>query len=231
MLRCGPKLGGCQNLNAESTGNSIKSAVIQYWRLRGEHNKFRIHANGSYSGNPGQAPELSKLISVLTTQQKASSSNFTVRAYQMSHVDAPIINVRFFTPVIQRALDPHDLSVDLEQLEACVANSLQFLTVSRAEEMLRLRLENLDFTSLGCDGNIIGMLEYNKTSKKKTARHQRRTKGQDVYFVFQRGRHPGLDARRNILLWLGVLRARGITTGFLFPFVKRNAFVPGKPMT
>lgn len=225
LQRCGPRAEGYENLEAKATGNSVRSAVIQYWRLKGEHGKYVDHASGNYGGNPGHSPAFSKMIDTLTDQQKASGSHRTRRAYQMTHEDILALDAMYFTPYIMLAIN-RDPEVDLLQLGVVVANALSFFSVSRADEVLRLRIEDLHFMGAGVDSNIYGVLDRNKTSKKKAKSKKTKTTAQTVYFRFMRGPHPGLDALRKLLLWLAVLRAHSISVGYLFPSVKNNCFQP-----
>lgn len=210
MQRCGPKEDGYDGLSAAATGASCKSAIVAFWRTHGHFGGFEETSDGGYRGNPGRCPSIQDLINKLDIAQRRSGTHKVSRAYQQTHEDVRKICKTFFDPEIEKALSC-DPSVDYAMLQAAVMNCCQFGTVSRADELIHLRMENLKYSGDSLDTTVCGVIPITKAQKKK-----------ESYLVFQRAVHRGFCPLEKILLWQAVLLAHGITSGPVFVMISKN---------
>jgi len=175
--RCGPKNHGCEALGALSTGGAIRSAVVSYWRSRGVNGDYVDLGNGAYRGNPGKNPDLWVLIKSLARRQKECGSHDSKKAYQMTHEDIRGMTDSCVEPFVHRALNAGLVEKILE-FECAILCAVQFASVSRADEMLRLDIESLKFTGNTIDAPITATLEYTKNNLLSK-----------THFTFTRGVH------------------------------------------
>jgi len=104
---------------------------------------------------------------------------------------------------------------DILEFECAILNCMQFSSVTRADEMLRLDIESLKFTGDSIDSPVVATLEYTKNNVSTKS-----------HFVFSRGLHISICGLSALLRWLCVLRTFGIFSGPLFPKVVSNRLQP-----
>ena len=167
IKRCGASAEGFENHSAQATGGAIKSAVVSVFKqhLCGKCGTKKICAcvdgpyvdngDGSFSGNPGTARSLTTLIDTLHRQQMRGRCNVPERAYAETHNDVMAIHTRYIYPVevraMQGAIPPgrnRDGDWDITAFETSIINIMQWGTVSRADEILDLDIEDLKFTGM-----------------------------------------------------------------------------------
>lgn len=132
------------------------------------------------------------------------------RAYQETYEDVRRIRKTFFDPQIEKALKC-DPSVDYSLLQTAVLNCCQLGTVSRADGLLHLRIENKTYTEDSVDSTVCGVIPITKAQKKK-----------ESYLVFQRAVHLGFYALEKLLVWQAVFFAHGITSAPVFVMNSKN---------
>ncbi len=71
-----------------------------------------------------------------------------------------------------------DTTVDILELQCAIINCMQFASVSRADEMLRLDHESLRFTGNSIDSAVVATLEITKNNTPSK-----------THFSFTRGLH------------------------------------------
>lgn len=215
LQRCGPKSKGYEGLKATSTGGAIKSAVVHFWRNRGINGEFIQLANGGYMGNPGKSPDLQTLIRRLDESQRIGRTNLTQRAYQETHEDVRALYYKFVQPQLSRAIR-RDPTVNYSDLQASVANILQFSSVARGSEILSLEIRDLLFTGDNLDSPVVGVLPITKNRKRAY-----------TYLKFSKGIDLSICSLSALLAWLCVLRAHGVADGKLFLQVTLNVLQGG----
>jgi len=208
--KCGPKDEGCEARSAAATGTIIRSAVVSYWRSRHMDEDYKDLGAGKFSGNPGRNKEISTLLDVLIRRQKECGSHIIKHAYQMTHEDVRTLVETYMEPYIHQAYIA-DPSFGLLEFAVATINCMQFTTLTRGDEMLRLDIEMLRFTGTAIDSPIVATLEYTKNNV--------RTK---TTFTFIRGLHISICGLSALLRWLCILRKNGITSGPLFPQIVGN---------
>lgn len=218
MNRCGPKEEGYEGLSAAGTGSACKSAIVAFWRTFGRFGNFEETADGGFRGNPGRCPSIQDLINKLEISQRKSGSHKVSRAYQQTHEDVRKVCKTFFDPEIEKALNC-DPTVDYSMLQTAVLNCCQFGTVSRADELIQLRMENLIFSGDAIDSTVIGVIPITKAQKKT-----------ESHLVFQRAVHRGFCPLEKILLWQAVLMAHGIRSGPMFVMISKNKLHANRPL-
>lgn len=77
MSRCGPKEQGFERLKAPTTDNTVKRAVVSYWKIKGFHRDLKELPDGSFTENPGQSPALQSLMKNLDSAQRVTRYNLT----------------------------------------------------------------------------------------------------------------------------------------------------------
>jgi len=217
MERCGPSEENYEDLSAESTGQAIKSAVVHFWCTHRRTTQYAEGPDGSFSGNPGTAPALQQLLNRLVVKQKRSGKHAVVRAHQQTHEDVRTICRKYFDEQVEQALLKNP-DVYYTFLQTAVLNCCQFGTVSRADEMMGLRIESLIYSADAIGSPIGGVLPITKT--KKTVTH----------VVFKRAVHRSFCPLEKLLVWLAILRAHGIVYGPVFVAVMDNKLQPNKPI-
>lgn len=211
--RCGPHQG---NLSAASTGNSTRSAIIAFWDAQGHMGEYIQFPNGSFSGNPGRCPSIQKLIKKLEASQRRSHTHDVSRAYQETHEDVRKLCDTYFDPFVAKAL-VCETSVDYGLFQAAVINCCQFGAVARADELLNLRIEDLNYSGDAIGSPVYGVLPITKTQKQKNS-----------YLTFERAVHRGFCPLEKLLVWQAVLLAHGISSGPLFVLITKNELQPGR---
>jgi len=212
MQRCGPRAKGYEGLSATATGEACKSAIVYFWRSKRINTQYTESPDGSYSGNPGTSPALTNLIKKLVAHQKRAGIHIVVRAYQETHEDVRTICRAYFDRQIRGAL-AKDPSVNYAFLQASVVNCCQFGAVCRADELLALQIESLVFSSDAIGTAVGGVLPITKT------------KPTESHVVFQRAVHRSFCALEKLLVWLAILRAHGISSGFVFVSIIDNKLI------
>lgn len=210
LRRCDLQADGHEGLSAKSTGDVVKAAVVSYWRNKDLRGPFVEKGNGRFTGNSGHAPELSKFITTFATAQRACGSNFVNRAYAETHEDLRLLYNGFIGPHTLQAYQCIP-SVPLLMFKVIAINILQWAAAARADEVLHLKHEDLQFTEVGADCNVVASCLITENNSKST-----------TYITFRKGLHVSISYLSALLRWLLILRANGISTGPLFPEVRGN---------
>eukprot|EP00172_Hildenbrandia_rubra_P002175 Plantae.Rhodophyta-Hildenbrandia_rubra.ctg2863.p1 GENE.Plantae.Rhodophyta-Hildenbrandia_rubra.ctg2863~~Plantae.Rhodophyta-Hildenbrandia_rubra.ctg2863.p1 ORF type:complete len:400 (+),score=35.73 Plantae.Rhodophyta-Hildenbrandia_rubra.ctg2863:217-1416(+) len=215
LMRCGPKEDGYEGLSAKATGGAIRSAVISFFRSRGEHGRYEDYPNGSYSGNPGYAPQIGKLKNRLEAAQRLARSHPERRAYQLTHEDVRKINEKHFDDNVMKALAKSP-DADLRKLEAACMCAAQFGAVCRSDELRRMTFDCLRFTGDAVDDPVIGVLEITKSRRTQT-----------TYVNVKKGVHYSICGLEKLMAWLAVCDKHGIRSGPVFPEIVGNRLQQG----
>lgn len=163
-MRCGPDH---ENLSAQSTGTTTRSAIISFWEAQGHIGDYTEFPDGSFSGNLGRCPSIQKLVKKLEGSQHRMKTHEIRRAYQETHEDVRTLCDTYFDPVVSKALKC-DESVNYAFLQSAVINCCQFGAVARADELLNLRIENLVYSGDSLDSSVCGVLPITKNLSAKS---------------------------------------------------------------
>lgn len=172
MARCGavmqdnreklPPADRFGGLKGESTAGNIKTAVVNLFRdfdcevcgdelCRHTNGPYVALGKGAFKGNPGQAVELKTIIERIIDAQALAKSNVTVSAFAPSYADMTTLYEIYCKPVALRAMRGEypgrgAKEFDMNAFQAWVILQSEHGTVGRADEIILLDCEELDFT-------------------------------------------------------------------------------------